>query len=200
MPGQNAQKIAALSIKKLHDHHMSMSSNALASLGLGFLLLTKHRARLRFVHASRSCPRKPFISYRSAVDQVSFPLSLLDKRLDTLEPAEVLLLLLHIDVVGDEHGEMVVDAASVEVALEDALDFFVELSEWWASVGALWVGAEQLDSVASFCVGHLCELLNHEVAIRCNQIELESTLVLALDKDLDTNWESWLLVVLLDGY
>lgn len=125
--------------------------------------------------------------------------TLLNKVLDAVEPSEVLLLLLHIYVVGDEHGEVVCNPTGVEVALEDTLDFLIELLEWRSGVEVVWVRAEDLSGVGGLALGQLDELLNHEVAVGCNQVELQGALAGSLNENLDINWVGWLLVVLLDS-
>jgi len=51
-----------------------------------------------------------------------------DKGLDVLEPLEVALVLLDVCVLGEERGQLAVDAALFEVGVEaclDILDFFL---------------------------------------------------------------------------
>ena len=55
--------------------------------------------------------------------------ALLDKVLDLLQPAEVLLLLLDIDVLGNEDGEVGVNTTLVEVVFKESLEVLVELGE-----------------------------------------------------------------------
>jgi len=64
-------------------------------------------------------------------------IALLDKVLDLLQPAKVLLLLLDIDVLRNEDGEIGVDTPLVEVGLEESLQVLVELREGRARVHLL---------------------------------------------------------------
>lgn len=64
-------------------------------------------------------------------------IALLDEVLDLLQPAKVLLLLLDVDVLGDEDGEISVNTALVEVGLEESLEILVELGEGRAGVHLL---------------------------------------------------------------
>ena len=61
-------------------------------------------------------------------------IALLDEVLDLLQPAEVLLLLLDVDVLGNEDGEIGVNTALVEVGLKESLEVLVELREGRAGV------------------------------------------------------------------
>lgn len=62
---------------------------------------------------------------------------LLNEVLDLLQPAEVLLLLFDIDVLGNEDGEIGVNTPLVEVGLEERLEVLVELREGRAGVHLL---------------------------------------------------------------
>jgi hypothetical protein len=64
-------------------------------------------------------------------------IALLDKVLDLLQPANVLLLLLDIDVFRDEHSEIGINTPLVEVVLEESLQVLVELGEGRAAVHLL---------------------------------------------------------------
>ena len=64
-------------------------------------------------------------------------IALLDKVLDLLQPAEVLLLLLDVDVLGNEDGEISVNTTLIEVGLEESLEVLVKLGEGRAGVHLL---------------------------------------------------------------
>lgn len=64
-------------------------------------------------------------------------IALLDKVLDLLQPAEVLLLLLDVDVLRNEDGEIGVNTPLVEVGLKKSLEVLVELREGRAGVHLL---------------------------------------------------------------
>ena len=64
-------------------------------------------------------------------------IALLNEVLDLLQPAKVLLLLLDVDVLGDEDGEISVNTALVEVGLKESLEILVELGEGRAGVHLL---------------------------------------------------------------
>jgi len=64
-------------------------------------------------------------------------IALLDEVLDLLQPAKVLLLLLDVDVLGNEDGEIGVNTTLVEVGLEESLEVLVELGEGRAGVHLL---------------------------------------------------------------
>ena len=70
--------------------------------------------------------------------------SLLHKVLDPVQPAQVLLLLLDVNVLRDEERQGCVDATRIEVRLEQALDLLVELLEGRAGVERLGGVAEEL--------------------------------------------------------
>lgn len=60
----------------------------------------------------------------------------IDETLDVAQPPRVLLLLLDVDVVGDEEGEVLGDAPLLEEALDHDLEVVVEAAEGGAGVGA----------------------------------------------------------------
>ena len=64
-------------------------------------------------------------------------IALLDEVLDLLQPAKVLLLLLDVDVLGNEDGEIGVNTTLVEVGLEESLEVLVKLGEGRAGVHLL---------------------------------------------------------------
>ena len=64
-------------------------------------------------------------------------IALLDKVLDLLQPAKVLLLLLDVDVLGNEDGEIGVNTTLIEVGLEESLEVLVKLGEGRAGVHLL---------------------------------------------------------------
>lgn len=122
---------------------------------------------------------------------------LLDKLLDTVQPAKVFLLLLDINVLRQELCQCAVDATGVQVALNDSLNLLIQLLEWWARVSSLGRLANDLGGVLRGRLGDVRKLVDDDVAINCGQIELERTLACALDKNIDVNWVSWRCVLLM---
>lgn len=105
----------------------------------------------------------------------------------TLEPANVFLLLLDLDVVGDHVGKLCVNASLLEVTLEVALEVLIQVLEGRTSVEALsspvllsglGVGQVGLREVRNF--------LNLEEAILSNGLDQESTVAGLLNGDVDT--------------
>jgi hypothetical protein len=127
-------------------------------------------------------------------------IALLDKVLDLLQPANVLLLLLDIDVFRDEHGEVGVNASLVEVVLEESLQVLVELGEGRAGVHLLGgeglVGNLGLGEVGGGQVSDGLDLegtaVGHKVDTECAGVLLAG----ARDQDVDVGGESRVGVVL----
>lgn len=129
-------------------------------------------------------------------------LHLLNKVLNLLQPTEVLLLLLDVDVLGYEHGELGVDAAVVEVRLEQGLQVLVELGEGRAGVQLLGghglVGDLGFGQVGG---GQVRDGVDGEVAAVGNEVDAQSAGVLlagARDEHVHVGGESGLGVVLED--
>jgi hypothetical protein len=127
-------------------------------------------------------------------------IALLDKVLDLLQPAEVLLLLLHIDVLGNEDGEIGINTPLVEVGLEESLEVLVELREGRAGVHLLrgkgLVGDLGLRQVGG---GQVSDGLDLECAAVGDEVDAEGASVLlagARDEDVDVGGECRLGVVL----
>lgn len=113
----------------------------------------------------------------------------------TLEPANVLLLLLNLDVVGDHVGKLSVDAPLVEVALEEGLQVLIEVLEGRTSVHAL-SGPVLLGSLSVGQVGlvEVGDLLNLEQAVLSNSLDQEGAVAGLLNGDVDTGREARLKV------
>lgn len=129
-------------------------------------------------------------------------LHLLNKVLNLLQPTEVLLLLLDVDIFGDEHGELGVDAAVVEVRLEQGLQVLVELGEGRAGVQLLGghglVGDLGFGQVGG---GQVRDGVDGEVAAVGHEVDAQSAGVLlagARDEHVHVGGEGGLGVVLED--
>jgi hypothetical protein len=127
-------------------------------------------------------------------------IALLDKVLDLLQPANVLLLLLDIDVFRDENGEIGVNAPLIEVVLEESLQVLVELGEGRAAVHLLGgeglVGDLGLGEVGG---GQVSDGLDLEGAAVGHKVDAECARVLlagARDQDVNVGGESRVRVVL----
>lgn len=130
-----------------------------------------------------------------------FAIRLLDKVLDLLQPAKVLLLLLHVDVLGNEDGEVGVNTTLVEVGLEESLEVLVKLGEGRARVHLLGgeglVGDLGLGKVGGGEVGDGLDLEGTAVG---DEVDAESSGVLlagAGDEDIDIGGEGRLGLVLI---
>jgi hypothetical protein len=127
-------------------------------------------------------------------------IALLDKVLDLLQPANVLLLLLHVDVLRNEDGEIGVNASLVEVVLKESLQVLIELREGRAGVHLLGgeglVGDLSLGEVGGGQVGDGLDLegaaVGHKVDAECAGVLLAG----ARDQDVDVGGESRVGVVL----
>jgi hypothetical protein len=127
-------------------------------------------------------------------------IALLDKVLDLLQPANVLLLLLHVDVLRNEYSEISVNASLVEVVLEESLQVLVELGERRAGVhllrGERLVGDLGLGEVGG---GQVSDGLDLEGAAVGHKVDAECAGVLlagARDQDVDVGRECRVGVVL----
>jgi hypothetical protein len=127
-------------------------------------------------------------------------IALLDKVFDLLQPANVLLLLLHVDVLRNEYSEISVNASLVEVVLEESLQVLVELGEGRAGVHLLGgeglVGNLGLGEVGGGQVSDGLDLegtaVGHKVDTECAGVLLAG----ARDQDVDVGGESRVGVVL----
>ena len=122
---------------------------------------------------------------------------LCDKVLDVVQPPDVLLLLLVVNVVGDEERQAGVDAALLEVLLEEDLEVLVEVVEGGTGVqspprpvllGGLGVG--------ELGIGEVVQVLDQEVAVLGGGLDGESTLAGALDADACVSGEALLKIAL----
>jgi hypothetical protein len=106
----------------------------------------------------------------------------------TLEPANVFLLLLDLNVVGNHVGELGVDASLLEVALEEGLQVLVKVLERRTSVEAL-SGPVLLGSlgVGEVGLGEVRHLLDLEETILGNGLDQERTVAGLFDGDVDTS-------------
>jgi hypothetical protein len=125
---------------------------------------------------------------------------LLNKVLDLLQPAKVLLLLFDVDVLGNEDSEVGVDASLVEVGLEKSLEVLIELREGRARVHLLGgeglVGDLSLGEVGG---GEMSDGLDLESAAVGNKVDAKNASVLLAglrDQDVDVGRECGLGVVL----
>jgi hypothetical protein len=127
-------------------------------------------------------------------------IALLDKVFDLLQPANVLLLLLHVDVLRNEHSEIGVDTPLVEVVLKESLQVLVELGERRAGIHLLGgeglVGDLGLREVGG---GQVSDGLDLEGAAVGHKVDAECAGVLlagARDQDVDVGRECRVGVVL----
>jgi hypothetical protein len=109
----------------------------------------------------------------------------------TVQPPDVLLLLLVVYVVRDEEGQARVDAALLEVLLEQDLEVLVEVAEGRARVqgaplpvllGSLGVGQVGL--------GEVVQVLDDKVTVLSGRLNGERTLARALNVDADAGGET----------
>jgi hypothetical protein len=145
-------------------------------------------------------PLLQLISIHKALEPKQKRIALLDKVLDLLQPANVLLLLLDVDVLRNEHSEIGVDAPLVEVVLEESLQVLVELGEGRAGVHLLGgeglVGDLGLGEVGGSQVSNGLDLegaaVRHKVDAECAGVLLAG----ARNQDVDIGGESRVGVVL----
>lgn len=126
-----------------------------------------------------------------------------NKSSDVLEPAEVLLLLLGIDVVGDKGGQGLVDATLLEEALHQHLQVLVEAAKGRAGVdvGALLGGLGGVDA-SDFGVLVEEHVVDLDLAVAGGGVDVEGAVGLAglLDEDGEVDGSAGLLVdVALEG-
>lgn len=125
----------------------------------------------------------------SRTHHLLFVTSLLHKVLDAVQPTQILLLLLDINVIRHDLREVFRNASCIEVALQDALHFLVELLERWTRVKMVWVLADQRLGITLELLGQLHQLVDHKVAIARSEVEFEGALVGSLDEKCDGDWE-----------
>lgn len=114
----------------------------------------------------------------------------LDKSLDVVQPEQVLLLLLHVNVVGDEDGQGLVDAALVQVALEQHLEILVEVSVGRPHVQVLTlVGGVGRLGIGVGGVGVVVDVVDDDHAVLGDRLDGERAPVLLLDDDVDAGGE-----------
>ena len=122
---------------------------------------------------------------------------LCDEVLDVVQPPDVLLLLLVVNVVGDEESEASVDATLLKVLLKEDLEVLVEVVEGRACVQCppcpVLLGGL---GVSELGIGEVVEVLNQEVAILSGSFDGESTLAGALNADAGVSGEALLALTL----
>src|SRR5690242_15860698 len=118
---------------------------------------------------------------------------LCDKVLDVVQPPDVLLLLLVVDVVGDEKSKAGVDAALLEVLLEQDLEVLVKVVEGRAGVQRpprpVLLGGL---GVRKLGVGEVVQVLDDEVAVLSGGLDSERALARALNADAGMGGEALL--------
>lgn len=115
----------------------------------------------------------------------------------TLEPANVFLLLLNLDVVRDHVGELSVNTTLLKVTLQESLQVLIQVLEWRASVEAL-SSPVLLSSLGVGKVGLLevRNLLDLEETVLRDGLDQKGTVAGLLDGDVDTGREAGLDVAL----
>lgn len=113
----------------------------------------------------------------------------------TLEPANVFLLLLHLDVVGDHVGELGVNASLLEITLHESLQVLIEVLEGWAGVQAL-AGPVLLGSlsVGQIGLGEVGDLLDLEQTVLSDSLDQKGAGAGLLDGDVHASGEAGLQV------
>jgi hypothetical protein len=101
-----------------------------------------------------------------------------DEVLHVLEPIQVLLLLLVLNIVGNKESKRGVNASLVEVPLQKVLDVAIEIRELWAGVHSvpLPVGLGSL-SGGQRSVLMVKDIFNDDQAFLSYSLDLEGTLV-----------------------
>lgn len=116
----------------------------------------------------------------------------------TLEPADVFLLLLDLDVVGNHVGKLGVDAALLKVALKVGLQILVQVLE--RRTGVKTLPSPVLlsgDSVGQVGLGEEGDFLNLEQAVLGKGLNKEGTVSGLLDGDIYARREARFQVLLL---
>lgn len=108
----------------------------------------------------------------------------------TVQPTDILLLLLESNVVGDHVLELEVQTTLLEVAAPESNQLRVKVLSRGAGVKAL-ASPVLLSSVGigDFGVGEVGDLLDLEVAVLDNGLDEESTVVGLLDGDVEASGE-----------
>lgn len=120
----------------------------------------------------------------------------INEALDVAQPAEVLVLLLDVDVVGHKDGQRLGDAALLEEALHEDLQVLVEGAKRraWVDVGALLGGLGGLGA-GELGVGVVVQVLDDNVAVLGGGVDAEGAgLAGLLDDDGQVDGRGRLLV------
>jgi hypothetical protein len=127
-------------------------------------------------------------------------LFILNKLLHAPQPLEVLLLLLDIDVIRNEHRETGIHASLLQIRLHQRLQLLVQLLERWTGVEVLVCAAKQLFRVC-YVVREVGHAVDGEGGAVGYEVDAEGAgFALALDEDVNVGWEGLLVfVVVLDG-
>lgn len=123
--------------------------------------------------------------------------ALLYKLLHPSQPANILLLFLDIDVVGDEQCQGGVDAARVQILLEEALHLLIELLERRAGVDVVGRVAEQIGYRRSWSgLGKVSDAVDGEAAVIGDEVDAQCAFAGALDEDIDVRGVCLLAVII----
>jgi hypothetical protein len=118
------------------------------------------------------------------------------KRKHTLQPADVLLLLLDGDIVRNHSGKLGVDAAVLNVTVPEALEVLIKVLKGRAGVEALAIpvllGGLGLGELG---LGEVRDFLDLEHTVLDDGLDEESTVVGLLNGDVDTGREAGVGVV-----
>lgn len=117
--------------------------------------------------------------------------------LHVLQPPDVLLLLLHVNVIRYEDSQGSVDTSLIQVSLQKHLQVLVEVAEWWADVQIL--SLMYLVGGLGVCVcsiGIVVYVVDDDHAILYDGLDGQSTLVGFLNDDVQACWERWVLLLL----
>ena len=109
----------------------------------------------------------------------------------TVEPANVFLLLLDLDVIRNHVCEFCVDASLLKVALQESLQVLVQVLEWRASIEAL-SGPVLLGSLGVRKIGlrKVRDLLDLEETILCDRLDQNGTVSGLLDGHVNARREA----------
>lgn len=123
--------------------------------------------------------------------------ALLHKLPHLLQPPQILLLLLHINILRNEHGQLGINAPLVQVVLQQRLQLFVELRELRAGVELLARGRRVGDlGFGDVGAGQVGDGLDAEFAAVGHEVDAQGAFVGARDEDVDVGGEGGLGVVL----
>lgn len=111
----------------------------------------------------------------------------------TLEPANVFLLLLNLNVIGDHVGKLCVDTPLVQIALQEALQVLIQVLKRRTSVQAL-SSPVLLGSlcVSKFRLVEVGDLLDLEQTVLGDGLDQKSAIAGLLDSHVDTRREAGL--------